>query len=239
MPLDYLNSVPLHEQIRDIVKERIVDGQYTQKIPSEKKLMDEFHVSRSTVRQAVENLVQEGMLVKVPGRGTFVDHKPVQDWLGNLRSTNETIEEMGRMPGAKLVGIKRIKLSGSLKEVIGLDEVYRFKRIRYANNIPIGIENNYYPIHIGEKLQEFDLNREAFYDLIEKKIGIPIKEADQVIKAGNINKEDAELLGVKEGFGVLIAERKLIDHEDNFLEFEEAFYRSDMYEFKLKLSREN
>jgi len=68
---------------------------------------------------------------------------------------------------------------------------------------------------------------------------IQIKEADQIIKAGNINRKDAELLEVKEGFGVLIAERKLVDHKGDFIEFEEAFYRSDMYEFKLKLSREN
>lgn len=201
--------------------------------------MDEFHISRSTVRHAVENLVQSGMLTKVSGRGTFVNHKPVQDWLGNLRSTNETIEEMGKTPGAKLVDIKKIQLSGPLKEAIKLDEVYRFKRIRYANKIPIGIENNYYPLHIGKKLQKYDLNSYAFYDLIEKELGIPIREANQVIKAGNINKNDAELLGVKSESSVLIAERKLIDHKNNFVEFEEAIYRSDMYEFKLKLSREN
>lgn len=239
MPLDYLNSVPLHEQLREILKNRIINGQYTDKIPSETKLIDEFHVSRSTVRQAVQGLEQSGIIRKIAGKGTYVNHKPVQDWLGNLRSTNETIEKMGMSPGTELVSTEKIKLTGHLKQVIQLEEVYRFKRIRYANKIPIGIENNYYPLHIGKELQKFDLNREAFYDLIEKEIGIPIKEADQIIKAGNINREDAKLLKVKDGFGVLIAERKLVDHNNNFLEFEEAFYRSDMYEFKLRLSREN
>lgn len=239
MALNYLNSVPLHEQLEDIIKNRVINGKYSKQIPSERKLMDEFHVSRSTVRQAVESLVQSGMLKKIPGKGTFVSHKPVQDWLGNLSSTNEVIDKMGMTPGAKLIGVKLVEPEGHLKEVIQLDKVYRFKRVRFANEIPIGIENNYYPIHIGKKLQNYDLNTKAFYDLIEQDMGIPIKEADQIIKAGNVNKEDAELLEVPGGFGVLIAERKLVDHKNNFIEFEEAFYRSDMYEFKLKLSREN
>lgn len=239
MPLDYLNSVPLHEQLREIIKERIMNGQYINQIPSEKKLVDEFHVSRSTVRQAIKGLEKNGMIRKVAGKGTFVSHKPVQDWLGNLSSTNETIENMGMSPGARLVNAEKIELTGRLKEIIQLDYAYRFKRIRYANKIPIGIENNYYPLHIGKELQKFDLNREAFYDLIEKEMRIPIKEAKQIIKAGILNKKDAELLGVKNRFGVLIAERKLIDQSNKFIEFEEAFYRPDMYEFKLKLSREN
>lgn len=239
MPLNYLNSIPLYEQLEVIIKKRVIDGEYTNQIPSERQLIDEFRVSRSTVRQAIESLVQGGILKKIPGKGTFVNHKPIQDWLGNLSSTNEVIDKMGMTPGAKLIGVEIIELKKRLKEIIELDEVYRFKRIRYANKTPIGIENNYYPLYIGEKLEQFDLNTSAFYDLIEKDMGIPIKEADQIIKAGNLNKEDAELLGGANGFGVLIAERKLVDHQNNFIEFEEAFYRSDMYEFKLKLSREN
>src|SRR5690625_4611156 len=239
MPLDYLNSVPLHEQLKNIIEDRIINGKYTHQIPSEKKLIDEFNVSRSTVRQAIKTLVQSGMLKKISGKGTFVNHKPVQDWLGNLSSTNETINKMGMTPGAKLVGVKKVELNDYLKNVTQLEKAYRFKRIRYANKVPIGIENNYYPLYIGEKLQKYDLNSKAFYDLIEKEMDIQIKEADQIIKAGNINRKDAELLEVKEGFGVLIAERKLVDHKGDFIEFEEAFYRSDMYEFKLKLSREN
>jgi len=239
MPLNYLNSVPLHEQLKDIIEARMIEGNYVDQIPSEQKLIDEFHVSRSTVRQAIKTLVQNGMLRKVPGKGTFVNHKPVQDWLGNLSSTNEIIERMDMTPGAKIVDVTIVELEDYLKEKIPLDKVYRFKRIRYANNLPIGIENNYYPLYIGEKLKDYDLDKGAFYDLIEKDMGIPIKEADQIIKAGNINEEDAKLLEVESGFGVLIAERTLVDHKDNFIEFEEAFYRSDMYEFKLKLSREN
>jgi len=94
MVLNYLNSVPLHIQLRNIIEERIISGKYGNKIPSERKLIDEFYVSRSTVRQAIKDLVQSGILIKEAGRGTFVNHKPIQVWLGNLSSTNGIIDRM-------------------------------------------------------------------------------------------------------------------------------------------------
>lgn len=237
--LDYVNSIPLHIQLKKIIEKKIISGEYIGKIPSERALIEKYNISRSTVRQAVEQLVREGILEKVHGRGTYVSIKPIQDWLGNLSSTTETIEKMGMNPGAKLVSSEKVKLIEPLKSKIKLEYVYCFKRIRYANDIPIGIEKNYYPIEVGEQLSRYDLNKETFYDLLEKKLGIKIDEAEQIIKAGKISKEDARLMELPSSEEVLITERKLFDIKGEFIEYEEAFYRSDMYSFKLKLSRKN
>lgn len=201
--------------------------------------MDIYYVSRSTVRQAVDQLVRDGILEKRHGKGTYVKIKPIQDWLGSLSSTTETIQRMGMNAGARLIDTKILRLEEPLKSKIGLESVYCFKRVRYANDIPIGIENNYYPVDIGKILCEYNLNVETFYELLERNLGIKINEAEQIIKAGNINKEDAKLLDVSHNSGILITERKLFDINGNFIEYEEAFYRSDMYNFKLKLSRKN
>lgn len=235
--LNYMNSVPLHIQLKEIIESKIISGEYTGRIPSERELMDEYYVSRSTVRQAINQLVLDGILEKRHGRGTYVKLKPIQDWLGSLSSTTETIEKMGMTSGAKLLEARILTLIGPLKRKIGFDSIYCFKRIRYANEIPIGIEKNYYPIHIGEALKKYNLDRETFYDLLEKNLGIKIDEAEQLIKAGNISKEDAKLINVPPNIGVLITERKLFDINGDFIEYEEAFYRADMYNFKLKLSR--
>lgn len=237
--LNYINSIPLHIQLKEIIGNKIVNGEYTGRIPSERELGSEYHISRSTVRQAIEQLVREGILEKRHGRGTYVTVKPIQDWLGNLSSTTETIEKMGMNPGAKLVSSERVKLIEPLKSKIQLEYVYCFKRIRYANDIPIGVEKNYYPIKVGEQLSRYDLNKETFYDLLEKELGIKIDEAEQLIKAGKISNEDAKLMRLKNCEEVLITERKLFDVKGGFIEYEEAFYRSDMYSFKLKLSRKN
>ena len=237
--LNYTNSIPLHSQLKERIESKIISGEYNGRIPSERELMDLYYVSRSTVRQAIDQLVREGILEKRHGKGTYVKVKPIQDWLGSLSSTTETIEKMGMKPGAKLIYTKLLKLEEPLKSKIGLDIVYCFKRVRYANDIPIGIENNYYPIEIGKILTEYNLNVETFYELLEKKLAIKIDEADQIIKAGKINKEDAKLLEISYSNTVLITERKLFDINGNFIEYEEAFYRSDMYNFKLNLSRKS
>src|SRR5690625_7181416 len=95
--------------------------------------MEEFYVSRSTVRQSVSQLVQEGVLEKRRGKGTFVAVKPINDWLGNLSSTNETVERMGMEPGAKLIQAEIITLNAQLKEITGLEKAYHFKRVRYRS----------------------------------------------------------------------------------------------------------
>lgn len=239
MPLDYNNSIPLYIQLKEKILEKISEGIYQDQIPSEREIMDEFYVSRSTVRQAIGELVREGVLEKRPGKGTFVTLKSIDDFLGNLSSTSETIERMGMKPGAKVIFEKMVDLDSHLQEITGLSKAYHVKRIRYADHIPIGIENNYYPEEIGKKLASYDLNNVTLYDLLEHKLGIHMKEADQIIRAKTVGKDDANLLGIAEQDPVLYVSRKLIDMDNHFVEFEQAIYRADMYSFKIKLARNN
>jgi GntR family transcriptional regulator len=239
MSLNYTNSIPLHVQLKERIKEKIYSGKYQERIPSERELMDEYYVSRSTVRQSIDQLVRDGILVKKPGKGTFIVLKSINDWLGSLSSTSETIERMGMSPGAKLIKAEIIDLHGRLKEVTGLNKAYHFKRVRFANNVPIGIERHYYPIQLGEQLIKFDLNKEAFYDLLERELDVKTFESEQIIKAGISTKEDSNLLTIPLGSSLLIAERKITDINGHFVEFENAYYRSDMYSFKINLSRQS
>lgn len=239
MVLDYTNSIPLHTQLKKEIEMKIFEGFYTVKIPSERELMDEYYVSRSTVRQAIDQLVRDGILEKKPGKGTFIVLRPVSDWLGNLNSTSEVVEGMGMTPRIKLVKSEIISLNDALKEKTGLDEAYHFMRIRYANHTPIGIERHYYPVHLGNKFIKFDLNKEAFYDLLERELGVKAFDADQVIRAGNISAVDAKLLQIPISSSVLNTERLITDVNNQFIEFEDACYRSDMYSFKIKLSRKS
>ncbi|WP_339234423.1 GntR family transcriptional regulator [Oceanobacillus sp. FSL W7-1281] len=237
MTLDYTNSIPLHVQLKKIIEQKIYNGDYTEKIPSERELMDEHYVSRSTVRQSIEQLVREGILVRKPGKGTFIAVRTINDWLGSLHSTSENIEKMGMAPGARLVASQEIDLVGRLKEVTGLDKAHHFKRIRYANDIPMGIERHYYPVALGKKLSQFNLDEEAFYELLERELKVNTFQAEQEIRAGISTRDDSELLNIPEGTSIIIAERKITDVHGAFVEFERAYYRADMYSFKITLSR--
>lgn len=240
MILDYSSSMPLHIQLKDIIEDKIANEVYTGQIPSERQFMEEFNVSRSTVREAINILVREGILEKRHGKGTFVSLKPIHEWLGNLSSTTETITQMGHKPGAKLVMHHKETPSEYVQKRTGFREAYFIKRVRYADDIPIGIEHHYYPVSIGEKLIKYELDNATLYDLMQDELGITFAEAEQTITCGPLLEDDHIYLGMPEEGEIpymLIAERVIKDQEGNIIEFEEAYYRSDMYRFQINLSR--
>lgn len=237
VPLDQNNAIPLHIQLKELIEARVTNGIYSDQIPSERKFMEKYNVSRSTVREAINLLVQEGILEKRHGKGTFVSLKPIHDWLGNLSSTTETIRQMGMKPGAKLMTHHKMTPSTYIQERTGFEEAYFIKRVRYADDIPIGIERHYYPVAIGEELIQYDLDNATLYDLVENELGIQFAEANQTIKSGPLLNEDKGYLEIPPESHVLIAERVIKNQAGQIIEMEEAFYRSDMYTFKLNLSR--
>ena len=237
MKLDYDSFIPLHGQLKEALKNDILNGGYTEKIPSERELMEIFSVSRSTVRQAVNELVKEGVLEKKHGRGTFVSHRTVEEWLGNLSTFNAVIEGMGMKPRIKLLYQGVESSPAEVARTLGLKEFYVIERLRYADDIPIALEKQYYPLEIGLKLAEFDLNNAAIYDLLEKSIGVNLWEAEQIITSTTPTHEESELLGVPALTGVLLTERYITDPEGNPVEYERSLYRADMYAFRIKLTR--
>lgn len=237
MNLNPKDPLPLHIQLRNKLEKLIKEGYYQEKIPSERELMEAYKVSRSTVREAVSHLVRDGILEKVHGKGTFISLKPIQDWLGSLSSTTEIIKRMGMKPDAKLIKHGIVETPDEIKEVTGFQEAYYIKRIRYANDVPIAIEVQYYPIEIGKKLAEFDIEKGTLYDFLEEDLQIKFSDAEQIITSGQLSKEDAELLEIPEPFNVLVTERLLMDQEGDLIEYYIAYFRSDMYSFRIKLSR--
>lgn len=237
MKIDTTEAIPLHIQLKKIIERQIVEGVFTDKLPSEREFMEEYNVSRSTVREAIILLVREGVLEKRHGKGTFVSLKPIHDWLGHLSSTTEVIRHMGKEPGAKLVTHYRVEPDEFIRELTGFEDAYFIKRVRYADDIAIGVERHYYPREIGEQLAQYDLNEATLYDLAQEELGIQFAEADQSITCGPLLEEDKQLLDIPEDAITLIVRRMIKDDEGNVIELETAFYRSDMYTFKINLSR--
>ncbi|ASN04574.1 GntR family transcriptional regulator [Virgibacillus necropolis] len=237
MSLDYQSSIPLHIQLKIIIEKQVAGGIFTDQLPSERQFMEEYTTSRSTVREAINLLVREGILEKRHGKGTFVSLKPIHDWLGNLSSTTETILQMGKKPGAKLITHYKTTAPTYIQECTGFTEAYFIKRVRYADDIPIGVEHHYYPVTLGKKLIEYDLENATLYDLVENELGIQFAEANQTISSGQLLREDEEYVIVPPGSHAIKAERIIKDQTGQIIELEQAFYRSDMYTFKINLSR--
>ena len=235
--LDPKNPLPLHEQLKTILKEEILSGRYEDKIPSERELMERFNISRSTVRQAVLALVNDGVLEKIHGRGTFISLRPVEEWLGNLTSYNDIVKEMGMKPSIKLIRQGITSSPSDAATTLGLSEFYFIERIRYADDIPVSYEKQYYPLEIGLKLSQYDLNDAAIYDILEKSLGINLSSAQKVITCSPASEEEIKLLNLPGPICLLNTERFIIDTNGNPIEYERNAFRSDMYAFRINLTR--
>ena len=235
--LDENSPIPLHVQLKNILSEQIMERQYTDKIPSELELMDQFSTSRATVRAAISSLVKEGILVKKPGKGTFVSIKPVQEWLGKLSSFTETVRNMKMTPRFKLIRQGKSSTPPFIASLLEEETFYYIDRLLFANNIPVAVEKQYYSLTIGQKLAQYDLSTATFYDILENDIGVILSEADQSISAGSATKEEGELLGVSEGSSVLRIERLIKDPEGKPIEYLMGCFRADMYSLRVKMAR--
>lgn len=237
MTLDKKSDVPLYVQVKNLLKEEILRGEQKGKIPSERELMDRYSVSRATIRQSIKGLVEEGLLEIVHGKGTFISLRPVEEWLGNLTSFNEIVARRGMKPDIRLLHQATVSAPNIVSEKLGVTQVYVIKRLRFADEIPVAIEEQYYPFEIGVELAKYDLNNAAIYDLLENRIGINLAEAEQTISSSILSKKESELLNIKPRQSVIITERVVYDIENRPIEYERIIYRSDLYKFRIKLKR--
>ena len=237
--INYENPIPLHIQIKDLIKSEIVNGKYKDKIPSERELMERFSVSRSTIREAINHLVHEGILQKVHGKGTFIaTKKSVQEWLNVLNSFTETVQNMGMKPGAKLLYTNTIAACEKVKSILKEDSLFTLARLRTANELPIAIERHYYGKKIGMQLQQYDLETSTIYNLIEKELGIVIVEAEQIIRCKKISDEDAAHLKIERGTNVLSVERIITGLNAEPIEYYTSIFHPDIYSLRIKTKRE-
>ncbi|WP_456279033.1 GntR family transcriptional regulator [Bacillus sp. AK128] len=234
------SPIPLHLQISQWLEKEIKKGIYDERIPSERELMERFSVSRTTIREAVSRLVNEGTLTKIHGKGTYISKKPpVHEWLSQLNSFSETVTNMGMKPGSKLLYSGEDIDSEQAADVFDQDHLYTIRRLRYANSTPIAIEKHYYRRDVGIKLTNYDLNTATIYDLLENQLGIVLSEAEQFISSETTNLHDSKLLEVMPNSSVLSVERIIYDQHGQPVEFYQGYFRPDMYVFRLKTKRKS
>ena len=232
------SQLPLHVQVKECLKEEIKNGNFAEKIPSERELMDIFSVSRTTVREAIAALDREGVVEKIHGKGTFVSLKSVQEqWMGNISTFSETIKLAGMKPGAKLLS-QGIKSSPQyIAEMFGGKQFYLIQRLRSANDKIIAVERKCFNVELGQKLAEYDLNDTNIYKLLEFDIGVTPWTAEETITSNKVSREDAALLDIPQTSSVLVIERSTHDLEGALIEFVRTIFRADKYSVNIRMSR--
>jgi len=234
--LDQSNSLPLYQQLqralRHAIETRVLGPDDA--LPPERDLAVELSVSRITVRKAIDGLVNEGMLVRRQGSGTFVRAR-VEKNFSKLTSFSEDMRARGRTP--RSVWLRRSVGTVTPEEALILraspgTPVYRFHRIRFADDAPMSLE---YATILASCLPSLDAVESSLYEALERAGNRPAR-ALQRLRAVLFTAEQAELLQAKEKDPGLLVERLGFLKDGRAAEFTQSYYRGDIYDFVAELS---
>ncbi|SDN85943.1 GntR family transcriptional regulator [Alkalicoccus daliensis] len=236
------SSIPIYYQLAELIRERLAAGEYVpgDMLPSEREFSDRYDISRMTVRQAITSLVNEGILHRKKGTGTFVSAPKINQTLGGLTSFSEDMKARGLTPSNKLLRFEKVLCTRKdIRDILNLTEedyVYEIERVRLADNQPMAIESIWLNARFVPDLHR-DIVQSSLYDYLEKEAGLVIGEATQMLEASIISFEEAELLKVNKDAPVLMIERHTYLQEGTPLEVVRSRYRADRYRFSVDLPR--
>jgi len=241
MKLDRSNHVPLYVQLRSHLVQQVESGLLKpgDPVPTEMELMERYGVSRVTVRQAMGNLIDEGLLYRQQGIGTFVRRARIQQELGTLTGFSEEMVLRGLKPSTKLVSAEMVAADDLLSERLQIqtgEKVLRMVRIRLADGEPMALDISHCPNVIGERLLKEDLEQ-PLYTLFEEKIGIELERAQQIIESALADEFVAQHLCIQKGKPILRMERVAYSVDDLAVEYSKTFYRADRYSYRVSLKR--
>ncbi|WP_332647018.1 GntR family transcriptional regulator [Lysinibacillus sp. 54212] len=239
--LDKNSHIPIYIQIEEILKQRIYLEEYgiDESIPSERELSIQFGVSRMTVRQAINTLVNSGLLYREKGRGTYVANPKLEQPLMGLTSFTEDMRARGMEPSSKILRFEKIVPPFDIASDLLLEkdeEVFFVVRIRNANDKPMAIERTYIPVKLYPELDEKKIMG-SLYALIEAKFHQKIGNAIQQMEAAIVAKDDCRYLQISPTAPVLIIKR--ISYLSDGIPFElvRSTYRADRYKFISEIKR--
>lgn len=240
-PVDPYKNESLYMQVKNAILKNIQNQVWRTNtlIPTEQELMEMFQVSRTTVRQAINLLVQDGILEKRQGKGTIVLPVKLVSNLGSLRGFAEEVIERGMMPHSQLIRAELVSSLSYEKAMLQREDdehIFLIERIRFANGMPIALERSCWPEEIGRILLEHDLNTAKYYEILEKN-QIFLKRARDKISAINATLPEADYLGIRAGEALLEMTRISYGYDDQPIEFTKTKYRGDQYSYDIELKR--
>ncbi len=235
-------SAPLYARVEDVLASEIVDGTLPpgSRLPAEQSLIERFAVSRTTVRQAIQNLIRRGLVEIRRGTGTFVAQRKISQELTELTGFVEDMQALGRHASARLLDQQIVPANESVARQLALAVgtlVVRIQRVRLADNIPLSFDETYLPREIGEKIVENDLEAEPIFSLLEQKYNTPLVEAEYRLEAVCADSAVARALGISVGSPLFLIERTSYGEGQRPIDHEKLYYRGDQIRFVTRLAR--
>ncbi len=231
-------GLPIYIQIHNDIKRNIEADKWKvgDRIPSERELSTEFGVSRMTLRQAIQTLVDEGILERRVGSGTFVANQKVQEKMSGVTGFTDLMLAQGKKPSSKTISYHTMEPSLSEMEKLKINQdqsVLRMERIRYGDNIPICFEVATVPENIVAGLEKSEVTS-SLYRTLEQKKGLSLGKAQQTVSAMSASEKIAEYLDIKRGDAILRLRQITYLQDGRPFEYVRTQYVGDRFEFYLE-----
>lgn len=229
---------PLYDQLVDILTDKI-EHEYRpgDLLPSERELSDRYGLSRTTVRLALQELERLGLVIRQHGRGTFVADRSAQTTnLSQAYSFSEQMRSMGREPSTTILEFSVIEADKNLAEHMGTrigERLYKIKRLRSADDMPMMVERSYLPVRKFMTLKRPMLEKKALYDIVEQDFREKIGVAEEEFFASIARPADAHLLDISEGAPVLDLIRTTYNTSNEIVEYTLSVARADQFKYKV------
>jgi GntR family transcriptional regulator len=241
-PIDKTSSIPYYLQLAEILRQDIGDRQAPGEVfqlPSENELASRQGITRATVRRALDVLERDGWIYREKGKGSFAAVRRVEHELTQLVSTTEDMQRRGWSLTTRLISLEQIQAPAKISRALELPEgarCYKLCRLRMVDGDPISLQVPYLPVALCPDLREHDLTG-SLYRLLETSYGLRLWTGHETLRARCVQPHEQELLQVSKGSPVMYMERVTYAASGEPVEYLEAVWRGDRYDFTVSLTR--
>lgn len=230
--VDRDSPVPIYQQLDDIFSAKIASGEWApgQRIPSENELYRHFALSRMTVRGALNKLTADGVLHRVPGKGTFVAQDKIDAVSPAYRGIREQLEVLGYAISTDLVSMERAPAPTRVRDRLGLtedDDVFAIVRLRSVDGRPLSVHRSFVPAVLAPTLDELDVVGEQLCVVLEDAFGLRMRDVNETLEAVAVAEADAGLLGLRRGDPALHLTDVISDRVGKPFEYSTIVFRGD------------
>lgn len=234
--------MPLYYQIQQRLMDRIRAGEFRpgQPIPSLQEIAAQLGVSQMTARQAIRTLCDLGVMYSKQGKGTFISGIKHERNFRQVLSFTEEMRVRGATPSSRVLSFRTQPSSREVSTALRMSrsqKVFRLRRVRLSDGLPMGIECSYLPQHMFPGLLDTFDPRGSLYQALAERYGVQMAVTDEVVEVGKASAEEASLLKMASGSPVFLFTRTCYGENGNPLEYVKSTYRGDRYKIVQRLTR--